>query len=100
LKFCDLALVDAFSNCRALAKCPCRKLCIFLVLQTPSKERLHQRGTMCLRGTERRGQAWPHGTATHHECMKLFAGSRVSGRRTAAFFEGAHFMAIAFQVAV
>ncbi len=43
------------SNCRSRAKRRCCKLHLFLVLQTPPRRSLRQRGTVCLRGTSLRG---------------------------------------------
>ena|ERR1700723_1355655 len=57
-KFRDLTLIDASSNCRTLAKCYCRKLCIFLVLQMPVKRMpASTRDTVPSRNRARRANA-------------------------------------------
>lgn len=57
-KFRDLTLMDASSNCRTLAKCSCRKLCILLVLQMPVKRMAAStRDTVPSRNRARRANA-------------------------------------------
>jgi hypothetical protein len=99
-KLCDSAFLDALSGCRTAAKLFRGKSRIFLALQTRAKTMAASTRDSVPSGEQSdNGKPCP----TRLPPVKKwdsFYGERESGSRAAAFFAGAHFVAIVFQVAV